>query len=104
MLNSNSSFYNQVSDNVYIIAVEHNVPAAATCFVDNSWKKKYYTVSVMEDNWQYMTPDMKLQQIRSLICEDNTKANRLCQCNSTNWNIFKNIDLTARTPVSDLVN
>ena len=104
MLNWKSSFYNQISDNVYILAAEHNVPSAATCFIDDSWHKRYYTVSIMEDNWQYMTPDMKLEQIRNLICQDTANANKLCKCNDwTNWNIFKDIDLKAKTPVSDLV-
>ena len=58
----------------------------------------------MEDNWQYMTPDMKLEQIRNLICQKTSNSNRLCECNDwTNWNIFKDVDLDKKTPVSLLV-
>ncbi len=79
LLNTSSDYYSQISNNVYIISTEHNVPAAATCYFWTSNSKKYYTISIMEDNWQYMSPDMKLQQIRSLVCW-KWKSVSLCEC------------------------
>ena len=102
LFNTDATNFKVMAEYDYVISVEHNKPAEATCYSKSNvvgasdTNKKYFTVAIMQDNGEILTSDKSRTFVRELVCKDVANSGKLCECKDS---IFK--DQGKNTSVKD---